>query len=249
MRKTISFLLLIALLFTPLSSAIAADSWGLSFQSPGDTPVGNETAEYLLDFSAYYHGDTDEKIIYLTFDAGYENGYTAGILDVLQKTETPAAFFLLGTYIRDYPELIMRMVNEGHTVSNHSMNHPDMTSVSAERFQDELHEPEGIFKEITGQEMPKFYRPPSGKYSTTNLETLEEMGYVTLFWSLAYVDWYDNDQPTKDQAFSKLIPRIHPGAILLLHNTSQTNAEILEELIAEYKSMGYRFGCVTDFAP
>jgi len=247
MRKFICLLLAVLFLLPLFPSALAADAWGLSFPNPGEKPVGNAASETLLEYGSYFVADTEEKVIYLTFDAGYENGYTEQILDVLQHTETPAAFFLLGTYIRDYPELIKRMVNEGHTVANHTMNHPDMTKICRETFAKELSEPEEHYEMITGEPMAKLYRPPSGKYSTENLALAKELGYTTLFWSLAYVDWYDNDQPTKEQAFSKLIPRIHPGAIILLHNTSKTNAMILEDLIKEYKSMGYRFGCVTDF--
>ena len=247
MRKLICLLLAVLFLIAPPSSALASDSWGLSFPNPGEKPVGNATSESLLEYHSYFVADTDEKVIYLTFDAGYENGYTEQILDVLKRTETPAAFFLLGTYIRDYPQLITRMVQEGHTVANHTMNHPDMTNICRESFVSELREPEAHYESITGQPMAKLYRPPSGKYSTENLVLAKELGYTTLFWSLAYVDWYDNDQPTKEQAFSKLIPRVHPGAVILLHNTSKTNAMILEDLINEYKSMGYRFACVKDF--
>ena len=249
MRRLLTFLLLMVFFLTiGLISAFAADNWGLSFPTPGEKPVGNAKAEALLEHDAYYVDPTEEKVIYLTFDAGYENGNTEPILDALKEAEAPAAFFLVGTYIRDNPELIRRMVEEGHIVANHTMNHPNMSAISdVERFRAELLEPERIYKEITGQEMPKLYRPPQGKYSVENLKMAKELGYQTMFWSLAYVDWYDDDQPSREQAFGKLIPRIHPGAILLLHNTSATNAAILGELLGEYRSMGYAFKCLSEF--
>lgn len=216
--------------------------WGLSYTSKGSTPVGNETKDYLEKFDAYFVGDTEDNKIYLTFDAGYENGYTEGILDILKEKEVPATFFLVGTYIRDNPELINRMVKEGHIVGNHTMSHPDMSAISKkEAFIKEIAETEEVYKSIVGEDMLKLYRPPRGKYSQSNMEMAKELGYKTIFWSLAYVDWNDNSQPTKEQAFSKLIPRIHQGAILLLHNTSKTNLLILEELIDKYEELGFEF--------
>lgn len=225
----------------PATVSAEEGNWGLGYGASGTKPTGNATADELLSNNAYFVDDGDEKIIYLTFDAGYENGYTNQILDVLQKTEVPATFFVVGTYIRDNPELINRMVDEGHIVGNHSMSHPNMTTMNKEAFQKELSTTEDLYREVTGKEMLKLYRPPQGKYSKANLSLANELGYTTVFWSLAYVDWYVDNQPTKEQAFAKLIPRIHPGAIVLLHSTSETNANILEDLINEYKGMGYEF--------
>lgn len=216
--------------------------WGLSYPNPGQTPKGNASRESLLEYDSYFVGSEDEKIIYLTFDAGYENGYTAQILDVLKKAAVPAAFFLVGTYIRDNPELVTRMTAEGHIVGNHTMSHPDMSAISdIAAFGKELSQTEDFYKNLTGQDMPKYYRPPRGIYSIDNLKMAQELGYKTVFWSLAYVDWNVDDQPTHDQAFSKLLPRAHSGAVILLHSTSRTNAEILEGLINKYREMGYEF--------
>lgn len=149
---------------------------------------------------------------------------------------------MVGTFISSNPDLIKRMVEEGHTVGNHTYHHPDMSQISTqEAFQKELGDVEEEYKKITGQEMTKYYRPPQGKYSETNLKMAKEMGYKTFFWSLAYVDWYENDQPTKEAAFEKLLGRIHPGAIVLLHSTSKTNGEILDELLTKWEEMGYTF--------
>ncbi len=221
----------------------AADgNWGLSFQTEGQPPVANASQEQLKSMNAYYIGDTSKKVIYLTFDAGYENGYTQKILDILKKHNVCATFFLVGNYIETSPELVKRMVNEGHTVGNHTFTHPDMSSISNETdFKNELTKLETLYKETTGKEMLKIYRPPQGKYSENNLKMAQNMGYTTVFWSLAYVDWYENNQPTADEAFEKLIPRIHNGAIVLLHSTSKTNSEILDDLLTKWENMGYSF--------
>lgn len=225
----------------------ADGNWGLSFQQEGQAPVTNVTAEFLSQYDGYYMGDSSEKNLYLTFDAGYENGYTAGILDVLKKHNVKAAFFLVGNYLKTSPELVKRMVSEGHTVGNHTYSHPDMSAISTEdAFREELSELEDEYKNVTGKEMQKFYRPPQGKYSESNLKMAKELGYKTIFWSLAYVDWYESDQPTKEEAFDKLIPRVHPGAIVLLHSTSKTNAEILDELLTKWENMGYEFKSITE---
>ncbi len=229
---------------------IAAEdgNWGLSFQSAGNPPVANATAEELAEYNAYYIEETDQKVMYLTFDAGYENGCTAKILDTLKKHEVPAAFFLVGNYIESEPDLVKRMIKEGHIVANHTYSHPDMSQISSEEnFRGELESLEKLYRETTGQEMMKLYRPPQGKYSESNLKMAKELGYTTVFWSLAYVDWYDDQQPSREEAFKKLIPRIHPGAIVLLHSTSKTNAEVLDELISKWKELGYEFKSIRDF--
>lgn len=226
----------------PSVSASADGNWGLSFQQEGQPPVGNATADYLSQFNAHYTGNTDEKVLYLTFDAGFENGNTPAILDALKKHQVPATFFLVGNYLETSPELVKRMLAEGHTVGNHTYHHPDMSKISTrEAFAKELQSLEEFYRQTTGQEMKKFYRPPQGKYSESNLAMAKELGYHTFFWSLAYVDWYEDKQPSHEEAFKKLLSRIHPGAIVLLHSTSRTNAEILDELLTKWEEMGYQF--------
>ena len=229
------------------STILPGENWGLSFPTEGQKPVGNATMEDLKQYNAYYADPTDEKIIYLTFDAGYENGNMPAILDALKKHNVPATFFVVGNFISTCPDLIKRMVEEGHTVGNHTYTHPDMSKISTqEAFQKELSQVEDLYKEITGQEMTKYYRPPQGIYNETNLQMAKDMGYRTFFWSLAYVDWYQDDQPTKEQAFDKLLKRIHPGAIVLLHSTSSTNAQILDELLTRWEEMGYCFRALSE---
>ena len=227
--------------------ASADAGWGLSFQREGEPPVANATADYLKQFNAHYAADTKEKILYLTFDAGYENGNTPTILDALKRHNAPATFFLVGNYLESSPELVKRMVAEGHTVGNHTFHHPDMSKISTvESFSKELQDLEALYRQVTGQTMKKYYRPPQGKYSEANLKMAKDLGYHTFFWSLAYVDWYENRQPSHDEAFKKLLGRIHPGAIVLLHSTSKTNGEILDELLTKWEEMGYRFGSLDE---
>lgn len=229
------------------SSALSTGSWGLSFRQEGAPPIGNAGKDQLRQYQAAYIGNTNEKVLYLTFDAGYENGCTAKILDTLKEKQVPAAFFLVGNYIRQSPDLVRRMVAEGHTVGNHTMHHYDMSRLSDKAaFSKELTDLEALYKETVGQELPKFYRPPQGIYSEENLKMAQELGYQTVFWSLAYVDWNNDSQPTKEAALSKLLPRTHNGAVVLLHSTSKTNAEILGELIDKWKEAGYRFGTLEE---
>lgn len=229
------------------SASVQSASWGLSFQEEGKRPAGNATIDDLKQYNAYYASDTDEKILYLTFDAGYENGNTPAILEALKKHQAPAVFFAVGNFIKDNPDLIKRMITEGHIVGNHTMTHPDMSQISSmESFQKELEGVEELYTTVTGEPMTKFYRPPRGVYSTENLSMAKELGYSTFFWSLAYVDWIQEQQPSKEEAFQKLIPRIHPGAIVLLHNTSSTNAAILDELLTRWEEMGYQFHSIKE---
>jgi len=219
------------------------ENWGLKFIENGEQPKGNAASDDLKKYNAVYVGPRDKKTIYLTFDTGYENGNMIAILDALKKHNAPAAFFVVGHFIKSSPDLTRRMCEDGHIVGNHTFSHPDMSKIAdKEKFKEELASLEELFKETTGKDMSRYYRPPQGKYSESNLSHAYELGYSTAFWSLAYVDWLIDKQPSKQQAFDKLIPRIHPGAIVLLHTTSKTNAEILDELLYRYKEMGYTFG-------
>lgn len=224
------------------ASAQAGTGWGLSFQEEGKPPVTDITAEALLPFDAYCLAPTKEKVLYLTFDCGYENGNTEAILDALKKHKAPAAFFVVGHYIESSPELVKRMAAEGHLVANHTYHHPDMTKLhDKEAFSQELTSLETLYEETTGQPMKKYYRPPQGLYSEESLSLAHELGYKTFFWSLAYVDWQQDSQPSREEALQKLLSRVHPGAIVLLHNTSKTNGEILDEVLTRWEEMGYTF--------
>ncbi len=232
-------------LLVGLFGAVPTGNWGLSFRQEGQAPAGPASVETLKRYNAAYLGDTTKKVLYLTFDAGYENGCTAQILDILKKHNTPAAFFLVGNYLERNPDLVRRMVDEGHIVGNHTMHHYDMSKLTEKAaFSKELSDLEALFLNVTGKELPKFYRPPQGIYSESNLQMAKELGYKTVFWSLAYVDWNNDDQPTKETAFAKLLPRTHCGAVVLLHSTSKTNAAILDELLTHWEQEGYTFATI-----
>ena len=222
---------------------MSSNNWGLSFQEEGKAPIIDVKREMLQELDAYYLGNEDEKRIYLTFDAGYENGNTEKILDALKDNQVRATFFIVGNYLETCPNIVKRMVEEGHMVGNHTYHHKDMAQLTSEdSFLKELTDLEDLYKEVIGMDMPKFYRPPQGKFNELQLQWAKDAGYKTCFWSLAYVDWDEKKQPSKEEAMDKLTKRIHPGATVLLHSTSSTNGEILGDIIKEWKKMGYSFG-------
>ena len=229
-----------------LTRAVPANGWGLAFPTPGAAPSAPLEPERLAELDAAYLDPDGGKVLYLTFDAGYENGFTGQILDTLQERQVPAAFFLVGDYLERNADLVRRMVAEGHIVGNHTMTHPDMTGLDQAAFGAELEGMEQLYQDVTGQTLPKFFRPPQGLYSEKTLRMAQQLGYKTVFWSLAHADWDNDDQPDPDAAMEKLTGRIHDGAVILLHATSKTNAEILDRLIVRWQDMGYRFAPLTE---
>lgn len=236
---------------TAVSSGVIqqkTENWGLSFGKEGEKPVGNASVSEMKQYDAFYMAEGDEKVLYLTFDCGYENGNTAPILDALKKHDAPATFFVVGHFLESAPEIVQRMVDEGYTVGNHTYHHPDMSRISdTASFQKEMDDVAVLFKATTGSELAMYYRPPQGKYSTDNLQMAKDLGYTTFFWSLAYVDWDQSNQPSHEAAIDKLTARVHPGAIVLLHSTSQTNGEIMDEILTKWEEMGYTFRPLSDF--
>ncbi len=191
--------------------------------------------------------DEEKKVAYLTFDAGYENGNVGKILDVMKEKNVKGAFFILINLIKSDPELVKRMADEGHTVCNHTASHRDMTKItSVSEFESELNRLNTAYTELTGKEMPRFYRPPEGKFSRQNLEFAESLGYNTVFWSFAYADWDNAKQPSQDFAKKKIMDNIHNGAVILLHPTSSTNAAILGDVIDEMRALGYEFSTLDE---
>lgn len=225
-----------------LTGAAGATDWGLWYgNGAGKPPNGEDSVQTLAQYGAYYLGDTDRKVIYLTFDCGYENGNTAKILDVLKQHHAPAAFFMVGGYLDSAPELAKRMANEGHLVGNHSENHPNMSKVSQTKFTQELDTLSEHYRAVTGRSLDPFYRPPEGSYTYNTLKWAQNMGYHTTLWSVAYADWDQNKQPSRESALKTLNSRVHPGAIVLLHAVSSTNAAILDELLTGWENQGYSF--------
>lgn len=206
-----------------------------------------ESVDFLKENSAYYLGDTSSKVLYLTFDEGYENGNTGKILDILKELQVPAAFFVVKPYIDKEPELVKRMVNEGHLVCNHTVHHPSMAQIhDKEKFKTEFTGVEDAYKELIGQDMPKFFRPPMGKYSKESLQMTKDLGYKTIFWSFAYKDWLIHDQPSEGYAIEKIAKGAHPGSIMLLHAVSNTNTRVLSTVIKNLKADGYEFKSLND---
>ena len=220
----------------------AKTEWGTFFLGNNLPPRNDEEEPYLRAFHAYAMVPTQEKYVYLTFDEGYENGYTPAILDVLKKHNIKAAFFCTGSFVRDNPELIKRFADEGHIIGNHTLTHPSMMKVSTwDEFSRQLFSVEERVQAITGKEMPRYYRPPAGAYSEAQLRMADALGFSTIFWSVAYKDWDVNAQPTHERAMNYLTTRIHPGAIILLHAVSRTNTEIMDQLLTTWEQMGYSF--------
>ncbi len=219
--------------------------WYCRHTDGGARPPIPAEMSWLTSHNGYFLG-ADEPVIYLTFDAGYENGNVAKILDVLKEEEVPGAFFVLENLVTRNTDLVKRMAEEGHLVCNHTARHRDMTAMTREEFASELASMEEIYRSATGCEMAKYYRPPEGKLSEENLIWAEELGYKTIMWSFAYADWDNGKQPDPASAQAKVLAGTHNGEVLLLHPTSGTNAAILGDLIRTWKSMGYRFGTLDE---
>ncbi len=217
-------------------------SWWFRRQLGNKPATVNADIETLIKkYDGYYIQHTDEKILYLTFDEGYENGYTPKILDVLNKTGVHAAFFITEPYLKKHSDLVERMVNEGHIVGNHTVNHPGMPDITDDKkLEEEILGVERPFYEMFGENM-SFFRPPKGEYSERTLALTKSLGYKTIFWSFAYADWNVNDQKGKDFAYETVMSGIHNGAILLLHAVSKDNANALEDIINDARAKGYEF--------
>ncbi len=241
---------LIAVLLSCVFSVGAAapsspQSWYCKRAKEHARPVWDADVSYISEVGGVSLGK-DEKVIYLTFDAGYENGNVARILDVLKEHEVQGAFFILDNLILREPALVTRMRDEGHLICNHTAKHKDISKLSAKEIEAELEALEALYAEKIGGELAPFFRPPEGKFSRESLETVKVLGYTTVFWSLAYADWDNNKQPSLASAKKILLDNTHNGAIILLHPTSKTNADILGELITAWKAEGYRFGSLAE---
>ncbi|WP_186576778.1 delta-lactam-biosynthetic de-N-acetylase [Aquibacillus kalidii] len=247
MKKSVLLMLTIMLcLAFPLSIQASSYGWGYKKGENHQPPQVGKYGQILEDNGGYYIDDSGEKVVYLTFDNGYEAGYTGQILDVLKKKEVPATFFVTGHYVDDQPELIKRMAKEGHIIGNHSYHHPDFTSLSKEKLKKELDTLEQSVADITTQDKMKFVRPPKGTFNEQTIKWANEFGYIHMFWSLAFVDWNTGSQGGWEKAYKQVIDQIHPGAVILLHTVSKDNAEALEYMIDDLRKQGYTFKSLDD---
>jgi peptidoglycan-N-acetylmuramic acid deacetylase len=218
-------------------------SWYYKRNSEHKQPVADSEMLFIEDHDAYYvdKAHSDEKIVYLTFDVGYENGNVEKTLDILKNNNITANFFVLEHFIKKSPQLVSRMANEGHLVGNHTANHKDTSVLSYNELKTELETIERLYLNETGRELAKFFRPPEGRFSKQSLINASKLGYKTVFWSFAYADWDNNNQMSEEKAKEKILSNIHNGAIILLHPTSKTNAAILDDVIKELQSQGFSF--------
>lgn len=222
-------------------------SWGLKRSTDHQPPSAGKAYEQLLEkYGSFYLGDTSKKEVYLTFDNGYENGYTPKILDTLKDKNVPATFFITGHYIKDQAQLVLRMVKEGHIVGNHSWHHPDLTKQSEEQIAEELDSLKAEFYRLTGVKEMNYLRPPRGVFSERTLALSQKLGYTNVFWSLAYIDWKVDQQKGTKYAYDQIMKQIHPGAVILLHSVSKDNAEVLGQVIDDLKKQGYEFKSLDD---
>jgi len=255
MKKTIVvILMLIISLFTFCFPISAESREGMCFyiQKNGrKQPTLPTEEEVILKYDGYflnknYQDDTQEKVIYLTFDLGYVNENARSIIKTLKEKNVKAAFFILDHVVLCESQLLKEMKKDGHIIGNHTKNHKDMTVLSEKQMTENLSDLEKIYEEKTGNKLDKFFRFPEGKFSESALKTAKALGYKTIFWSFAYPDWDNTKQPNPEKSIKKILDNTHNGEIILLHPTSKTNAAILSDLIDAWKEMGYRFGTLDE---
>lgn len=253
MKKTVSCLIVLMIILSQSANVFAKEenlnvpyNWYCMHTKNGVVPESDAQMNFIEKYSGYYvdrNATDEEKVIYLTFDAGYENGNVEKIVNIMKEKNVTGAFFVLENIVKTNPELMKKIAENGNLICNHTSKHRDMTTVTDKNeFKEELENLEKTLIETTGLKMANFYRPPEGRFNEQNLIWAEELGYKTVFWSFAYADWDNNKQPTPSDAVKKIIESTHNGEIILLHPTSQTNSEIIGELIDIWKSQGYSFG-------
>lgn len=247
MKRWVQIVLVaLCLFFTVLMPAQASDWYFKPSKNHQPSTTEPEFKALLQKYNGVFQGDTDKKVIYLTFDNGYEAGYTGRILDILKAKHVPAAFFITGHYISDKPALVKRMVVEGHIVGNHSWGHLNPSTISKERYIQDLKKLDNAFAELTHGKHMHYVRPPQGVFTERSLKLDQQLGYTTVFWSFAYQDWLRDQQKGGQYAYDHIMKRIHPGAILLLHTVSKDNADALGRVIDDLRKQGYQFKSLDD---
>ncbi len=251
MKQCVKIISVILILFMLLNTtALADECLGWYIVKKGNSTPGFPSTEQIDKLNGYYidkkSAENNEKVLYITFDAGYENGNVSKILDILKDNSVPAAFFILSNIINKNSDVVKRMFEEGHLVCNHTKNHKNMATLTNEEMAANLRTLEDLCYKKTGYKMEKYFRFPEGRYDYRTLKCASDLGYSTFFWSLAYADWDNSKKPNKEQSIERIISNTHPGAIILLHPTSQINVEILPSLIIRWHEMGYTFGTLHD---
>lgn len=221
--------------------------WGIKREKDHKQPdLGKRNKELIDKYNGFAIGNNDDKNIYMTFDLGYEAGYTNSILDILKENNVKAAFFITAHYVNTASDIVKRMIDEGHIVANHTVNHKSMPSLTEEELKEELLNLHTAVYKKFNYEM-KYMRPPKGEYSEKSLDITVKLGYVPVMWSFAYADWDEAKQPSHDEGIKKIIENTHNGEIMLLHATSKTNMEILDTIIKQIKDVGYNFKSLDEF--
>lgn len=242
-----TFIVMVGFVFNPFSAKADEFHWGFKKATGGIQPSAGAALDSMLDkHGAIYKGKPDEKIVYLTFDNGYENGYTESILDTLKKEDAPATFFLTGHYLKSALPLVKRMIAEGHGIGNHTYGHPNLSNLSEQRMEEEWTKFDKLLNEVTGLERTYYTRPPEGVFNDKVLAKGNELGYRHIFWSVAFIDWYADKPKGRDFAYGELMKQLHPGAVILMHTVSPDNAQALPSFIQDAKKAGYTFQTLDD---
>lgn len=240
-------ILFTGLLFNPFVADAEEFHWGFKRATDGIPPSAGAALDQLLEkHGAIYKGKPDDKIVYLTFDNGYEAGYTESILDTLKKQEAPATFFLTGHYLKSATPLVKRMIKDGHGIGNHSFGHPNLANLSDQKLTEEWTKFDDLLRELTGIKRTVYTRPPEGIFSEKVLAKGNELGYRHIFWSIAFIDWHKDKPRGRDYAYNELMKQLHPGAVILMHTVSPDNAEALPSFIQDAKKAGYSFRSLDD---
>lgn len=242
-----AFIIVVGILFNPFTAKAEEFHWGFKKATDGVPPnAGSALNDLLNKYGAIYKGSPNEKVVYLTFDNGYENGYTESILNTLKKEEAPATFFLTGHYLKSAAPLVKRMVEDGHIIGNHSYGHPNMANLSEEKMEEEWKKFDELLKATAGVERTTYARPPEGIFNERLLAKGNELGYRHMFWSIAFIDWHADKPRGKAYAYNELMDQLHPGALILMHTVSPDNAEALPDFIRDAKKLGYEFRSLDD---